>query len=89
VTMTTTTTLTADDLLIHEALGTRATYRVTEIADRLVGVEVLSAPGLAPGTRLRFTRDAAQAMACANARAGHPAAARRRGLFNARPRLAR
>ena len=85
--MTTTTTLTADDLLIHDALGTRATYRVVDVADRLVGVEVLCAPGLQPGTRLRFTRDAAQAMACE--RAQRPAAARRRGSFGARLRLAR
>ena len=87
--MTTSTTLTTDDLLIHQALGTTATYRVIDVAERLVGVEVLSAPGLEPGTRLRFTRDAAQAMSCETARAGRSAHVRPRGSFSARLRPAR
>lgn len=79
----------ADDLLQHEALGTTALYRVIDVAGQLVDVEVLSSPGLRPGTRLRITRGAALAMACESARIGRPAAARRRGSFSAHLRLAR
>lgn len=87
--MTNTTTLFADDLLTHQVLGTTASYRVIEVADQLVSVEVLSAPGLEPGMQLRFTRAAAQAMACQSARAGRGEQVRRRRAFSARLRLAR
>jgi hypothetical protein len=37
-------------------------YRVIDVADRLVSVEVVEAPGLEQGTRLQITRSAANAM---------------------------
>jgi hypothetical protein len=83
------TTLSADDLLIHGALGATATYRVIAVAGPVVSVAVLSAPGLQPGTQLRFTRAAAQAMACETARVRRTAHPRRRRAFSARLRPAR
>jgi hypothetical protein len=49
-------------LLKHRALGTEAVYRVIDVADRLVSVEVVEAPGLEEGTRFQITRSAAKAM---------------------------
>ncbi|MBV9818795.1 MAG: hypothetical protein JOZ07_10650 [Solirubrobacterales bacterium] len=43
-------------------LGTRAVYRVLSFDDALVWVEVVTAPGLTPGRRLRLTRSAVEAM---------------------------
>lgn len=43
-------------------LGTRAVYRVLSFDDELVWVEVVTAPGLEPGRRLRLTRTAVEAM---------------------------
>ena len=44
-------------------LGTEAVYRVIALEGELVLVEVVSAPGLAPGDRFRFTLSAVEAMA--------------------------
>jgi hypothetical protein len=55
-------TLSVDDLLRHEALGATALYRVAEVTEELVSVEVLAVPGLARGARLSITRCAAQGM---------------------------
>ena len=79
----------ADDLLRHEALGTTALYRVVDVADQTVAVEVLSSPGLETGTTLRLTRRAAQAMARERARVECPASVRRGRSLGARLRLAR
>ena len=49
-------------LLKHRALGTEAVYRVLDVADRLVSVEVVDAPGLEQGTRFQITRRAAKSM---------------------------
>ena len=49
-------------ILKHRALGTEAVYRVLDVADRLVSVEVVDAPGLEQGTRFQITRRAAKAM---------------------------
>ena len=49
-------------LLKHRALGTEAVYRVLDVADRLVSVEVVDAPGLEQGTRFQITHRAAEAM---------------------------
>ena len=43
-------------------LGSRAVYRVCDWDDRLVNVEVVRAPGLAPGHRFSFTREAVRMM---------------------------
>jgi len=55
-------TLCTGGLLARESLGSNAVYRVVGIHDRLVDVEVVEAPGLAHGARLRLTRAAAQRM---------------------------
>lgn len=44
-------------------LGTTARYRVVEVLDDLVRVEVISAPGLAPGTSLKLKADVLRRMA--------------------------
>jgi len=49
-------------LLRHRALGTEAVYRVIDVADQLVSVEVVEAPGLEQGTCFQITRRAAKAM---------------------------
>jgi hypothetical protein len=49
-------------LLRHQALGTEAVYRVVAVEGGLVHVEVVVAPGLEPGTRVRFTERDAGAM---------------------------
>jgi hypothetical protein len=54
--------LSPQGLLRHRALGTEAVYRVIDVADRLVSVEVVEAPGLEQGTRFQITRSAANAM---------------------------
>ena len=54
--------LSPQGLLRHRALGTEAVYRVIDVADRLVSVEVVEAPGLEQGTRFQITRSAAKAM---------------------------
>lgn len=43
-------------------LGTVAVYRVCGWEDEAVEVEVVSAPGLEPGLRFRFTAEAVRAM---------------------------
>lgn len=43
-------------------LGTDAVYRVCDIGDALVEVEVISGPGLNAGQRFCFTREAVLAM---------------------------
>ena len=74
-----------DTFLIHRALGTEARYRVLRATRDLVDVEVIEAPGLARGTRVRFTAAAAGAMGrLANATAPAPTGSRR-SRFRAKP----
>jgi hypothetical protein len=49
-------------LLRQRALYSDAVYRVLRVSGSVVEAEVVAAPGLAPGTRLRLTGDAAAAM---------------------------
>jgi hypothetical protein len=49
-------------VLRQRMLGSVALYRVINDDGATVTAEVLSAPGLAPGTHLRFTGPAARAM---------------------------
>ena len=51
----------------YELLGSSATYRVLAIDSTHVVVEVVEAPGLAAGLRLRMSQDAVQAMTPAKA----------------------
>lgn len=55
-------TLCTGGLLTRESLGSTAVYRVVGFHDRLVDVEVVEAPGLAQGSRLRLTRAGAQGL---------------------------
>jgi hypothetical protein len=48
----------AQSLLRHQVLGEEALYRAVEVIGELVELEVVSAPGLEPGTRLRVTKAA-------------------------------
>ena len=43
-------------------LESRATYRVVDVEDASVLVEVVEAPGLTPGRRFRFSRESVSAM---------------------------
>jgi hypothetical protein len=49
-------------LLRHRALGSEAIYRVLEEGDEIVTAEVIQAPGLARGTRVRLMARACRAM---------------------------
>jgi hypothetical protein len=49
-------------LLRHQVLGQEALYRAVEVIGELVELEVVSAPGLEPGTRLRVTKAAVSRM---------------------------
>jgi hypothetical protein len=49
-------------LVRQRALYSDAIYRVLRESDSIVEAEVVAAPGLAPGTRLRLTAAAAAAM---------------------------
>jgi hypothetical protein len=49
-------------LLRQRALHSDAVYRVHRVSGPIVEAEVVAAPGLAPGTRLRMTAAAAAAM---------------------------
>jgi hypothetical protein len=53
-------------VLRRAALGGSGTYRVLAARGAVVEVEVLEAPGLAPGTTLRLTTAAAAAMLTAS-----------------------
>jgi hypothetical protein len=55
--------LAAGTILQRRLLGTEARYRVLSAAPRTVDVEVLAAPGLEPGLRMRLTVAAARAAA--------------------------
>jgi hypothetical protein len=46
----------------HSALGTEAVYEIVDEGRELVTAAVVQAPGLAPGTRVRFLARAARAM---------------------------
>lgn len=46
----------------HSALGTEALYEIVEESRELVTAEVVVAPGLAPGTRVRMLASAAREM---------------------------
>ncbi len=50
------------ELRRHVRLGTEAVYRVCGWTDRLVDVEVVSAPGLERGQRFTLTREAVTSM---------------------------
>jgi hypothetical protein len=52
----------AQSLLRHQVLGEEALYRAVEVIGELVELEVVSAPGLEPGTRLRVTKAAVSRM---------------------------
>jgi hypothetical protein len=52
----------AQSLLRHQVLGEEALYRAVEVIGELVELEVVSAPGLEPGTRLRVTKAAVSSM---------------------------
>jgi len=52
----------AQSLLRHQVLGQEALYRAVEVIGELVELEVVSAPGLEPGTRLRVTKAAVSRM---------------------------
>ena len=54
--------LTIGQLRRQVLLGTEAVYRVCALGAELVEVEVVSAPGLPPGRRFKFTRDAIEQM---------------------------
>jgi len=66
-------------LLHHYALEGEAFYRVVDATGRHVEVEVVSAPGLEPGQRLRFTQRAVARMSviedCADGRGSGTTAA--------------
>jgi hypothetical protein len=49
-------------LLRHHVLGSDTLYRVVDVSGDLVEVEVVSAPGLQPGTHLRLTQSAVAGM---------------------------
>jgi hypothetical protein len=51
--------------LEHRRLGTTARYEFIGAEQGLVDVEVIEAPGLLPGTRIRLTESAARRMAAA------------------------
>lgn len=53
---------TNERFLRHHALGSEALYEVLAEADGIVTAEVVSAPGLAAGTRVRILARAAAAM---------------------------
>ena len=50
-------------LVRHRMLGTDAVYRVGRSSGELVEVEVVAAPALTPGMRLRLTTASVRAMA--------------------------
>jgi hypothetical protein len=52
-------------------LGSQAVYRVCAVEDSHVDVEVIDAPGLEPGQRFRFTRDALLEMEILDEAEGH------------------
>ncbi len=81
--------LSANERLRHEALAAESVYRVIDVSGNLVEVEVVGVPGLRPGTRLRITRRAAQAMQCETIRVRRGSHARRRRSVSARLGLAR
>ncbi len=60
--MTTVPGIDAPVLLRHRRLGSEAVYRVLAVDDDVATVEVVRAPGLERGTRLRLMADAARAM---------------------------
>jgi hypothetical protein len=64
----------AQSLLRHEVLGEEALYRAIGVIGELVELEVVSAPGLEPGTRLRVTKAAVSRMSVVEEA---PASARR------------
>ena len=60
--MTTASGIDVPMLLRHRRLGTEAVYRVLAVGAETVTVEVVRAPGLERGTRMRLMADAARAM---------------------------
>jgi hypothetical protein len=74
---------TPGSLLRRRLLGTDAVYRVLEDGDVTVLVEVVQAPGLAPGFQMRVTAADARALERQDAPdlADHAAAAVPRGRF--------
>jgi hypothetical protein len=56
------TSPTVGSLLRRVVLATESLYRVVALDGSLVAVEVVEAPGLAAGFRLKLTREAARSM---------------------------
>lgn len=71
------------ELIRNTALGSVATYRVRARFGDLVEVEVVDAPGLERGHRLRFTTDAVRTMQ----QLGETSAAAAQGALSRRPRF--
>jgi hypothetical protein len=67
----------AQSLLRHQVLGQEALYRAVDVIGELVELEVVSAPGLEPGTRLRVTKAAVSRMSVVEQAGEAPAAGRR------------
>jgi len=67
------TSLAVGQLRTQRLLRSTATYRIVELADREnVRVEVVAAPGLAPGRLVRLSRAAVARMPLAASPAGRP-----------------
>jgi hypothetical protein len=56
------TTLVAGQVVRHRALGSEGMYRVLEPRGSIVEMEVITAPGLLPGTHVQMCAAAARAM---------------------------
>jgi hypothetical protein len=76
----------AEGLLRHRVLREEALYRIVARGERLVELEVVRAPGLAPGARVLVTRTAAAGMAGWRSKSGARGVAgrRRRGGWTLR-----
>jgi hypothetical protein len=64
---------TIGDVVRNTMLGSEATYRVCAVHGATVEVEVLEAPGLERGHRLRLTADAVRAMELVTSTSAAPA----------------
>jgi hypothetical protein len=68
----------AQSLLRHQVLGQEALYRAVDVIGELVELEVVSAPGLEPGMRLRVTKAAVSRMSVVDEAPGEASAGGRR-----------
>ena len=76
----------AQSLLRHQVLGQEALYRAIDVIGELVELEVVSAPGLEPGTRLRVTKAAVSRMSVVDEAPGAAPAGNRRPTVAERDR---